>query len=65
MVDKMKVDTRGIPSHICVSCGGDTFKVLARFHNYELAWYATSAYCFNCEAPVTVPTPLDREGDVA
>jgi hypothetical protein len=54
------IDARGIPTHECVNCGCDTFKILARFDDYELAWYSASAYCFNCEAPATVPTPADR-----
>lgn len=54
------IDSRGIPSHECAFCGSDMFKILAKFEDYELVWYTTSAYCFNCEAPVTVPTPADR-----
>ena len=57
------IDTRGIPTHECLNCGYDTFRILARFNDYELAWYTTSGYCVKCEAPVTVPTPLDRPED--
>lgn len=53
------IDTRGIASHECLNCGGDTFKILAKFEDYEIAWYTTSAYCASCGAACTVPTPLD------
>jgi hypothetical protein len=57
------IDTRGIPTHTCLNCGGDTFKILAKFEDYEVAWYTTAGYCDMCQAPVTVPTPLDRPED--
>lgn len=53
------IDTRGIASHECLNCGSDTFKVLVKFEDYEIAWYTTSGYCAECGAAVTVPTPLD------
>lgn len=54
----MTVDQRGIPSHQCL-CGCDTFKILAKFEDYEVAWYALQGYCDGCGSPVTVPCPLD------
>ena len=54
------IDTRGIPSRECANCGGDTFKILVRFdEDNTIAWYTTSGYCYECGAPVTVPTELD------
>lgn len=52
-------DTRGIPSHECLNCGSDTFKILAKFEDYEIAWYTLSGYCASCGSPVTVPCPSD------
>ena len=56
---ELMLDTRGIPSHECINCGSDTFKILAKFEDYEIAWYTTSGYCAACGAAVTVPTLLD------
>ena len=53
------IDTRGIPSHECLNCGSDTFKILAKFEDYEIARNTTSGYCASCGAAVTVPTLLD------
>lgn len=55
----MEIDTRGIPSHECLNCGCDTFKVLARFDGFDIAWWSLSGYCAGCGAPVTVPCPAD------
>jgi len=53
------LDTRGIPSHECLNCGSATFKILAKFTDYEPSWWALNGYCAQCEAPVTVPCPTD------
>jgi hypothetical protein len=58
------ISTRGIPSHECLNCGSDTFKILVKFEDYEIAWYTTSGYCAACGAEVTVPTPLDNPLEV-
>ena len=53
------IDTRGIPSHACLNCGGETFKVLATFEDYDIATWSTDGYCYQCGAAVTVPCPVD------
>jgi hypothetical protein len=60
MSNTSSINTRGIPSEVCLNCGGTTFKILARFTDSELSWYTTNGYCIQCESPVTVPTPLDN-----
>jgi hypothetical protein len=54
------IDQRGIPTHQCV-CGTDTFKVLVKFEEGEIVWWTLNGYCAECEAPVTVPCPIDGE----
>lgn len=59
---KPMIDTRGIPSSICLNCGGDTFKVLVRLdEDNTIAWYTLSGYCEGCGAPVTIPEPNPEE----
>lgn len=54
------IDTRGIPSRVCLTCGGEVFKVLVQFDDDGVvAWHTTNGYCAECRSPVTVPTPLD------
>jgi hypothetical protein len=43
---------------MCV-CGCTTFKIIAGFEDYEIAWYSLEAYCYDCGARVTVPCPID------
>ena len=57
---RVDISTRGIPSHVCLNCGCSTFKILAAFDDYEIAWYTLNGYCAECDAPVTVPCPADR-----
>lgn len=54
------IDTRGIPSHACLNCGGELFKVLATFEDYDIATWSTDGYCVACGAAVTVPCPVDN-----
>ena len=54
------INQRGIPSHECLNCGSDTFKILARFDDFEVSWWSLNGYCYVCGAPVTVPCPADR-----
>lgn len=54
----MSINTRGIPSRVCLSCGEDTFKILVRFDDdASIAWHTTNGYCATCKAPITVPVP--------
>ena len=59
MSDTSGINTRGIPSEVCLNCGGKVFKILAQFDEYEIVWYTANGYCVACESPVTVPTPID------
>ena len=59
---KPMIDTRGIPSAVCLNCGGDTFKVLVRLdETNRIGWYTFSGYCIGCDAPVTIPEPDPEE----
>lgn len=58
-MDETVIDTRGIPSHECLNCGSNMFKIVATFEDYEVAWYSLQGYCYGCGAAVTVPSPLD------
>ena len=52
------INTRGIPSRICITCGGDTFKILVRLdEDNEIAWHTTNGYCVDCRAAITIPVP--------
>jgi hypothetical protein len=55
----VSIDTRGLPSHECLNCGSDTFKILVKFVDYEPSWWSLNGYCAECNAPVTVPCPSD------
>jgi hypothetical protein len=57
--EEQGIDTRGIPSHECLNCGNNCFKIVAWFEDYKIAGYTTSGYCYLCGAPVTVPTEID------
>ncbi len=54
------IDTRGLPSHECVNCGSNMFLIVASFEDYEISMWGLDAHCANCDAPVTVPCPVDR-----
>lgn len=53
------IDARGIPSHVCVACGNDTFIVRVWFEDYNIAGWSLNGLCANCDTPVTVPCPVD------
>lgn len=54
------IDTRGMASRVCLNCGGDVFKILAKFdEDSDICWYTMNGYCHQCHAPVTVPSPID------
>ncbi len=55
-----RLSTRGIPSRVCVACGGDTFKVLVRLdEDNKIGWWTLSGYCArpDCGTAVTLPCP--------
>lgn len=54
------IDARGIPSHECVNCGYNVFLVPAAFEDYDIAWWGLEGKCLSCNAPVTVPCPVDH-----
>lgn len=61
-MDSPQIDQTGIPSAECINCGGTWFRIYATFDpdNYEVAAYLIdNAQCANCDAQVTVPTPID------
>lgn len=57
MTEGVEVNTRGIPSRVCL-CGSDTFKVLVKLdEDNEIAWYTLNGYCVDCRSAVTLPVP--------
>jgi hypothetical protein len=54
------INQRGIPSHQCINCGGEWFRVLCRFEDYEIAQYIVEAFCEECGAEVDAPTLPDH-----
>ncbi len=54
------INQRGIPTHQCINCGGEWFKVLCRFEDYEIAQYIVEASCGDCGAEVDAPTLPDH-----
>lgn len=56
------IDTRGIPTHVCLNCGSRVFKVAASFEDYDIAMWGLEAECYECGAPVTAPCPVDDPG---
>jgi hypothetical protein len=59
-VDESYLDTRGIPSRVCLNCGSDLFTIQACFdENYEISGYLLDAECAYCKTKLTAPTPLD------
>jgi rRNA maturation protein Nop10 len=59
--EQTTLDATGIPTHACPNCGGITFRILASFDNYEIAWYTLTGYCYECGTKVTVPCPADAD----
>lgn len=60
MKDSM-IDTRGLPSRVCLNCGGDTFRVLVKLdEDNTIGWYTLNGMCQQCDAPVTIPCPADE-----
>lgn len=58
----MKINSRGIPSASCISCGSTWFNVPVTFdpETYFIAAWGTKALCYSCNVEVTVPTPADH-----
>jgi hypothetical protein len=57
----MSVDL-GVVTHVCI-CGGNLWKILATFDDYEIAMYSLEMYCAECGAKAKTPTPLDKPED--
>lgn len=57
-------DYRGFPSTVC-PCGCDTFIACVKFDDEERlpVWYLLDGVCAMCGSLVTLPTPIDNEGD--
>ena len=65
-MDNPQIDQTGIPSAECINCGSTWFRIYATFDpdDYEIAAYLIdNAQCANCDAQVTVPTPIDLPED--
>lgn len=57
------MDLRGNPiGDVCV-CGCDVFVMLGGFVDGEIGFYFTDGECAGCGSMVTLPTPVDNEGD--
>ena len=52
----------GVITHECI-CGGNLWKVLVTFADYQIATYSLDMYCFNCGAKAIAPTEVDRPLD--
>jgi hypothetical protein len=62
MTEGTAVNTRGIPSRVCL-CGNDVFKILVKLdEENEIAWYTLNGYCVECRSPVTLPLPEYANG---
>lgn len=57
--DTETIDQRGLPTNQCFNCGGEWFKVLVHFEDYEIAQYMVEATCAFCDSELTAPTPID------
>jgi hypothetical protein len=62
MSDEPNVDL-GVITHVC-TCGGNLWKVLVTFEDYEIATYSLDMYCSECGARAIAPTEVDRPGFV-
>ena len=49
----------GVVCHTCV-CGGELWKVLVSFEDYEVATYSLDMYCVACGTKALAPTLLDK-----
>lgn len=59
------LNTSGMPSRVCLSCGGDTFSTHVKFDdNGHIAWYLTRqpefVLCVMCGSQVCLPTAIDN-----
>ena len=55
------LDLRGLgPIHVC-ACGSRLFKVGCMFEDSEISLWFVDAQCAECDALVTVPTPVDED----
>lgn len=54
-----QIDTRGVPTHECFTCGGRLFRIVASFEDYDIALWGLDGECASCGAPATVPCPVD------
>ncbi len=54
------LNTRGIPTRVCLNCGSDLFTIQAIFdEDYEIGLYLLDCECAYCHSKITAPTPLD------
>ena len=54
-----RIDLRSLgPIHVC-SCGSRLFKVGCMFEDGDISMWFVNAECAECDALVTVPTPVD------
>ena len=61
---ELHIDTRGVPSRVCLNCDGEVFKILVKVDDDgEIVWNTSSGYCYQCKAPITIPLPetVERE----
>ena len=60
VVDTPLQNLRGIPSNVCLACGSFVFKVGVMFDEEgDISLWFCDAQCAECDALVTVPTPVD------
>lgn len=55
------LDMRDTVLHVC-SCGGNLWKVVVTFDDYEIATYSTDMECLECGTRAKAPTPIDKPG---
>ena len=46
-------------THVC-PCGGELWRVVVSFDNYEIATYSTDMECIECGTRAKAPTPIDH-----
>lgn len=54
-----QIDATGVPTHVCINCGGTLFQIHAWFEDYDIAGWILNGTCVECDSPVTVPCPID------
>lgn len=47
--------------HVCV-CGGNLWRLVVSFEDYEIATYSTDMECLECGTRAKAPTPIDKPG---